>query len=247
MTWTASSLGSIAASRIHRSCCMDEVREELTRRPEGGLIWDSVWLVLCKEKKDLPVAVSTAKVTDELGLLSLSSGTLLRQWRRTRLLSHLGWNQNPSGRTRPPAFLPSLSLPLLHCRWQTLLAVDQVPEAAFHYILGHSGASLVSQMVKNLPAMQETWVLFLGREDPLEKETATHSSILAWEIPRTEEAGRLQSTGSKKVRHDQATNTWHSILHYIANVTRAAYKLIYLALASSETTSGILLQCYPAF
>ena len=80
--------------------------------------------------------------------------------------------------------------------------MDQVPEAAFHYILGHSGASLVSQMVKNLPAMQETRVLSLGREDPLEKETATHSSILAWEIPRTEESGRLQSTGSKKVRHD---------------------------------------------
>ena len=75
-------------------------------------------------------------------------------------------------------------------------------EAAFHYILGHNGASLVAQMVKNLPAMQETWVLSLGWEDPLEKEKATHSSILAWEIPRTEESGRLQPTGSRKVRHD---------------------------------------------
>ena len=69
-------------------------------------------------------------------------------------------------------------------------------------LLGHNGASLVAQMVKNLPAMQETWVLSLGWEDPLEKEKATHSSILAWEIPRIEESGRLQSTGSKKVRHD---------------------------------------------
>ena len=51
-------------------------------------------------------------------------------------------------------------------------------------------------MVKNLPAMQETWVRSLGQGDPLEKELATHSSILAWEIPWTEEAGRLQSMGS---------------------------------------------------
>ena len=52
-------------------------------------------------------------------------------------------------------------------------------------------ASLVAQMVKNLPAMQETWVLSLGWEDPLEKEMATHSSILAWRIPWTEKPGSL--------------------------------------------------------
>ena len=56
-------------------------------------------------------------------------------------------------------------------------------------------ASLVSQMVKRLPAMRETWVQSLGLEDPLEKEMATHSSILAWEIPWTEEPERLQSMG----------------------------------------------------
>ena len=54
-----------------------------------------------------------------------------------------------------------------------------------------SWASLVAQLVKNLPAMQETQVRFFGQEDPLEKEMATHSSILAWEIPWTEEPGRL--------------------------------------------------------
>ena len=58
------------------------------------------------------------------------------------------------------------------------------------------------QTVKNLPAMQETWVQSLGWEDPLEKEMATHSSILAWRIPWTEEAGRLQSLGSQRVGHD---------------------------------------------
>ena len=58
------------------------------------------------------------------------------------------------------------------------------------------------QMVKRLPTMQETQVRYLGWEDPLEKEMATHSSILAWRIPRTEEHGRLQSMGSQRVRRD---------------------------------------------
>ena len=64
------------------------------------------------------------------------------------------------------------------------------------------GASLVSQRVKNLPAMWETQVRSLGWEDPLEKGMATHSSILAWRIPWTEEPGGLQSTGSERVRHN---------------------------------------------
>ena len=63
-------------------------------------------------------------------------------------------------------------------------------------------ASLVTQTVKNLPAMEETWVQYLGWENPLEKEVATHSSILAWRIPWTEELGRLQSMGSQRVGHD---------------------------------------------
>ena len=60
------------------------------------------------------------------------------------------------------------------------------------------GASLVAQWVKNLPAMQETWVQSPGQEDPLEKEMATHSIIPAWRIPWTEEPGGLQSTGSQE-------------------------------------------------
>ena len=63
-------------------------------------------------------------------------------------------------------------------------------------------ASLVAQRLKRLPAMQETWIRSLGREDPLEKEMSTHSSILAWKIPWTEELGGLQSMGSQRVRHD---------------------------------------------
>ena len=62
-------------------------------------------------------------------------------------------------------------------------------------------------MVKNLPAMQETQVQYRGQEDPLEKGMSTHSSILSWRIPCTEEPGRLQSIGSQRVRHDYETNT----------------------------------------
>ena len=61
-------------------------------------------------------------------------------------------------------------------------------------------ASLVAQRVKRLPAMRETWVRSLGQEDSLEKEMATHSSIIAWRTPWTEEPGRLQSTGSQRIR-----------------------------------------------
>ena len=64
-------------------------------------------------------------------------------------------------------------------------------------------------MVKNLPAMQETWVQSLGGEDPLEKGMATHSGILAWRIAWTEEPGGLQSMGSQRIRHHGATNTFH--------------------------------------
>ena len=65
-----------------------------------------------------------------------------------------------------------------------------------------SSASLVAQMVKNPPAMWETWVRSLDREDPLEEGVAPHSSILAWRIPWTEEPGALQRTGSYRVGHD---------------------------------------------
>ena len=64
------------------------------------------------------------------------------------------------------------------------------------------GTSLVAQTVKLLPTMQETWVQSLGQKDLLEKEIATHSSILAWTIPWTEEPGWLQSMGSQRVGHD---------------------------------------------
>ena len=72
-------------------------------------------------------------------------------------------------------------------------------------------ASLVAQLVKNLLAMQEIWVRFLGQEDPLEKEMTTHSSILAWIIPWTEEPGRLQSRGSQELDTTWQLNRHHHL------------------------------------
>ena len=76
--------------------------------------------------------------------------------------------------------------------------------------------SLVTQTVKNLPAMRETWVQSLGREDPLEKRMAMHSSILAWRIPWTEEPGRLHSIGFQRVGHNWVTNTHRGYLSVLS-------------------------------
>jgi len=75
----------------------------------------------------------------------------------------------------------------------------------FHRITSmyaHRRASLMAQMVKNPPAMQETQIRYLGREDPLEKGKATHSSVLAWRVTWTEEPGRRQPMGSQRVGPD---------------------------------------------
>ena len=80
------------------------------------------------------------------------------------------------------------------------------------YPLQCSWASLVAQMVKNPSAMWETWVWSLGWEDPLEEGMATHSSILAWRIPWTEEPGRLQIRGLQRVRHDWACTHANSLI-----------------------------------
>ena len=79
-----------------------------------------------------------------------------------------------------------------------LRLLDKVP---LQELYGEVRASLVAQLVKNLPAVQETQARSLGWEDPLEKEMATHSSILAWKISWTEEPGGLQSMGSQRVGH----------------------------------------------
>ena len=84
--------------------------------------------------------------------------------------------------------------------------VGKVMSLLFNTLSRFVRTSLVAQTVKHLPTMRETWVQSLGWEDLLEEEMATHSSILAWEIPWTEEPGGLQSMGLQRVRHDWATS-----------------------------------------
>ena len=81
------------------------------------------------------------------------------------------------------------------------LGSERIP-LEFWLVILNLGASSVTQVVKNLPAMQETQVQSLSQEDPLEKQMATHSNVLAWRIPWTEGPDRLQSMGSQSVRHD---------------------------------------------
>ena len=81
---------------------------------------------------------------------------------------------------------------------QSLLCTSYVTPKFSHVFLLSFRNSLIAQLVKHLPAMQETPVQSLGQEDPLEKETATHSSIIAWRIPWTEVPDRLQSMGHKR-------------------------------------------------
>ena len=81
--------------------------------------------------------------------------------------------------------------------------MESVPPCGkFNRKKSHLRASQVAEIIKNLPARQETWVLSLGQEDPLEKGIATHSTILAWEIAQTEKPCRLQSVGSQRVGHN---------------------------------------------
>ena len=85
--------------------------------------------------------------------------------------------------------------------------LDMTEQLHFHFHT-NNWASLMAQMVKNLPAMQETQVQSLVQEDPLEKGMATHSSILAWKIPWAEELRGLQSMELQRVGYSSATNTF---------------------------------------
>ena len=115
-----------------------------------------------------------------------------------------------------------MDIPHVTCGWTFQLF------AVWGYYEWDSGFnSLVAQTVISLPAMWEIWVQSLGQEDPLEKEMATHSSLVAWRIPWTEEPGRLQSMGSQRVRHDRATNTHTRKVHVAA--TEVSYKIVLLS------------------
>ena len=112
-------------------------------------------------------------------------------------------------------------------------------------------ASLVAQWVKSLRTIQETWVWSLGWEDHLEKEMATHSSILAWESPWTEKPGRLQSMGSQELDITEQLKFWPLSLLYIRNsfwVNLSFFLLFLSIIVKRKTTSSIqVFTCEPSY
>ena len=106
-------------------------------------------------------------------------------------------------------------------------------------------ASLVAQLVKGLPAIWETWVQSQGQEDPLEKEMATHSSILACRIPWREEPGGLQSTGSQRVGHNRGTNTHTCMYISILNIVPSGSSFLFevICLFKQILTLKVMKRC----
>ena len=103
-------------------------------------------------------------------------------------------------------------------------------------------SSLVAQLVKNRPAKWETWIRSLGWEDPLEEGMETHSSVLAWKIPWTEEPGGLQSTGSQRVGQDWATKSFTTFISGLLNL-----RLLFLFLLSLSSLFQPLLHLSRSF
>ena len=161
-------------------------------------------------------------VSDDINLCSPSLSREDECWWRREKLEGVGRSyhspQPQSTHLWPILPVPQFCLasnPSLHCfmikshwgwkwalMWEALAGREIVPPW-LPCLLPYGWASLVAQLVKNLPAMQGTWVWSLGWEDPLEKGKATHSCILAWRIPWT-----VQSTGSQRLRHDWVTFTF---------------------------------------
>ena len=122
----------------------------------------------------------------------------------------------------PSRCFPSPPIPIKQLFWLLTVYISlpafvlYINKSFNSFVFGFSssmscGASLVAQTVRNPPAVRETWVWSLGWEDPLEEGTATHSSILAWRIPWTEEPGRLQSMGLQSFGHDWAHSTCETL------------------------------------
>ena len=95
------------------------------------------------------------------------------------------------------------------------------------------------QMVKNLPVIQEMWVRSLDQEDPLEKGKATHSSILAWRIPRTEEPGGLQSRGSQRGKTEQLTGSLFTFLRPGKVIFKTDFPWLHLTGVETEQTVAL--------
>ena len=125
------------------------------------------------------------------------------------------------------------------------MLVSGVQQSVLVMLVYVSMASLVAQLVKGLPAIWETWVQSLGREDPLEKEMATHSSILACRIPWREEPGGLQSRGSQRVGHNRGTNTHTCMYISILNIVPSGSSFLFevICLFKQILTLKVMKRC----
>ena len=158
----------------------------------------------------MPDTVRSAGVSPRTGMLVVITGTSKRVWPTLqRPLALGGWvvksmNSGPRWTWTQISVLP-LGRDSRYFIFKLLIMVEYTWHqiCCFNYYM----ASLVAQMVKNLPVMQETRLQFLGWEDPLEKGVVPHSRVLAWRIPWTEEPGRLQFVALQRVGHDWAANT----------------------------------------
>ena len=129
---------------------------------------------------------------------------------------------------------------LSHLR--VILSTAEEDSAGVHLmsLLQGLSYSLVAPLLKNLPAMQETWVQSLGQEDPLEEKVATHSNILAWRIPWTERSNGLQSMGSQWVGHNLATKPLppHSSNHHAWHIASSRWMFALIFLMSINCVSS---------
>ena len=154
-------------------------------------LWLRLWIPYCKIQTTLwPLLKKKKKKTKNDSSLLLSGVDSLSCRQSVAWDHHISptWELVRNATSQPPSRLKNQN------------SCGRSPAICFNKVTVDSGASLVAQLVKNPPAMWETWVQSLGWEDPLEKEKATHSSILAWRIPRT-----IQSMGSLSVGHNWAT------------------------------------------
>ena len=153
-----------------------------------GVGWERRW---CGEHVSLSGKLSwrkRMKKTAHKFIFSFQTTQLSESWDLIEYFSKR-WLGSKAGLGRQTGILYVFQIKLSYDCYTTFFSLC---------LLWHMGASQVDSVVKNPPAKQETWVWSLGWEDPMEKEMATRSRILAWEIPWTEEPGRLQSMGSRK-------------------------------------------------
>ena len=144
---------------------------------------------------------------------SMGKATPLKHAFRAGTFPSIGWVRSP-----PAGYAGVTALHVWNKTWEVCFSLN-------FYISIFYWASLVAQMVKNPPAIWDTWVRSLSWEDLLEKGMPTHSSIPAWRIPWTEEPGVLQPTGLQRIRHDWTTNT--TVFYMIIN-NQASVHVIFI-------------------